>query len=567
MSLVVRRSRVLDLSASDPTNAPVQGHQRLLDVRPLIVPALLLSVGAVAYGQYVTAGGFYSDDWALLDAYRNLPDPGFWTFVRDSASGLRDKPLLPVLLAVLPGTFGGSVAAWLTMAVALAVLTAWAWYATMRTLGLPRVHAAAVSALALIAPWSSSTRLWPTASLNNIAVCLFLLGLMLALHSLRLPGWRGRLRHGAAVALYVSSVLSYQIAATAALAAGALYLVRGPRRTALLRWGVDVVVVSLAIAWSGSRTEKDIHGLGDVLRFAPHFALDGARLLGDVVLPFGVGRVAGLAFVLVVAVAALVHLMHRHTPDELRRQLRLWLSISAGGLLATAAAYAILLPLVDYTPLSAGLDDRGNLLASLPLTLAVYAVWVLAGILLSRRRVTVPVALVISVALGVGYLVQLHGQERAWERSAELQTAVLDTLRSSPPPPPGSTMYVFGLPTDVAPGIVVFGDTWALNGAVRLTYGNPTLRAYPVLGGSRVSCGAGAFLPEFLPGAGYNLAADRPDPDFPYGPQYDDVDHGARYGRVVFVDASTGQVTPVHDRAGCLAALPPIPPAAVHSSP
>jgi hypothetical protein len=136
---------------------------------------------------------------------------------------------------------------------------------------------------------------------------------------------------------------------------------------------------------------------------------------------------------------------------------------------------------------------------------------------------------------------------------------VLAGLGAAAPPAPGSTVYVFGLPSDVAPGVTVFADTWAFSGAVRLTYGDPTLRGYPVLPGARLVCGPTAFLPQFLPGEGGNLADPRPSPDFEYGQQYDDKDHGARYGAVVFMDASTGRMQVIDDRDGCIEALRSLP--------
>ena len=56
----------------------------------------------------------------------------------------------------------------------------------------------AISLLSLLFPWSEAARVWPTASINNLAVCAYLLGTVVALDGLRFEGRRAVLsaRHG-----------------------------------------------------------------------------------------------------------------------------------------------------------------------------------------------------------------------------------------------------------------------------------------------------------------------------------------------------------------------------------
>lgn len=286
----------------------------------IVASCLLLLVAFSAYGPHVASGGFYSDDWSSLDAYRHLPDSGYWTLVEFYAAIFGGKPLLPPILAVPPVLFGDSVVAWLFMAVALGAATSTCFYLVLRTLCLQRIHAGAIAALTLLVPWSSSGRLWATASVNNVAICFFLIGLVVALRALRRSGNGGRGLHALAVLLYVISVLTYELAGTAALLAGALYLTRAPRREAMTRWASDVVAVSAALVWSAAATEKYIAPLWSQLSQAPGFAVDGLRLLGQATLPFGVSRVAGLlAFVAVIVVALL---MRQRGNEELQASLR-----------------------------------------------------------------------------------------------------------------------------------------------------------------------------------------------------------------------------------------------------
>jgi len=519
----------------------------------IVASCLLLLVAFTAYGPHVASGGFYSDDWSSLDAYRHLPDSGYWTLVEFYAAIFGGKPLLPPILAVPPVLFGDSVVAWLFMAVALGAATSTCFYLVLRTLCLQRIHAGAIAALTLLVPWSSSGRLWATASVNNVAICFFLIGLVVALRALRRSGNGGRGLHALAVLLYVISVLTYELAGTAALLAGALYLTRAPRREAMTRWASDVVAVSAALVWSAAATEKYIAPLWSQLSQAPGFAVDGLRLLGQATLPFGVSRVAGLlAFVAVIVVALL---MRQRGNEELRGQLAFWLRLTAYGIVGVAASYAVLIPSVYWTPLSAGLENRINMMAALPFMLLVYSTWMVAGTLLVRGGRPVLVATTAFAVLASGNAIQLLDQQRAWQRSAELQSEVLAVLREIDRPAAGSTVYVFGMTATVAPRLPVFADTWDLNSAVRLTFQDESLRGYPVFDGARLICQAASLEPASLPGLHSDMAVPQvglsPRSDGPYyGP-----DDESPYGSIVFVDVATGRAEVVQDRPGCVVAL------------
>lgn len=136
----------------------------------IVASCLLLLVAFTAYGPHVASGGFYSDDWSSLDAYRHLPDSGYWTLVEFYAAIFGGKPLLPPILAVRQ--FCSATPSW---------------------------HGFS---------WRS---LWATASVNNVAICFFLIGLV-ALRALRRSGNGGRGLHALAVLLYVISVLTYELA-------------------------------------------------------------------------------------------------------------------------------------------------------------------------------------------------------------------------------------------------------------------------------------------------------------------------------------------------------------------
>ena len=54
-----------------------------------------------------------------------------------------------------------------------------------------RADAVPIALLALLFPWASGVRLWPTGAINNVAVLLLFAGLLVALRGLRVPGPEG----------------------------------------------------------------------------------------------------------------------------------------------------------------------------------------------------------------------------------------------------------------------------------------------------------------------------------------------------------------------------------------
>src|SRR3954469_10968947 len=132
----------------------------------------LALVAALVYGDHVVRGGFYWDDWENAGTTRFHNQAGFL-----GPFDLRQAAYRPVLQLLLPLPhllFGTHAAPHLALALLLAVCAGAAFHALLRGLGVPRAYATAAAALALVFPWSDSTRLWATASLNLVAVTLVL---------------------------------------------------------------------------------------------------------------------------------------------------------------------------------------------------------------------------------------------------------------------------------------------------------------------------------------------------------------------------------------------------------
>jgi hypothetical protein len=201
--------------------------------------------------------------------------------------------------------------------------------------------------------------------------------------------------------------------------------------------------------------------------------------------------------------------------------------VAAIGALGVAAGYALFVPAQDYyQPLAPGTVTRMNALAA-----AGYAVLVYALVRLVTARRT-PLAAALCLAIGAGYVVKVAHDEEGWQRSATIQRQVLAAVRTSVPhPAPHTTIYTFGAPTFAARNVPAFSLPFDLKSAVRLSYRNPSLAAYPIPSHGGIVCG-----PQLV---------------YPTGGTYGRV-HGAPYGTAVFVDVPHARAVPIGDRAACL---------------
>ena len=460
------------------------------------VGVFLAALGALVFGPHIAHGGFWLDDWGRAATYEFAPNPRYLNAVHAEAAAQGGKRILLAVGLPLPyALFGLRSSLHLGLALGLGVLTSWAYFLLLRTLDLPRLHAAIVAALALLFPWNDSLRLWSTAGINYLAVVFYLLGATLALRSLSLTGRRSILGHAGAVCLYLLSVLTYEIAAVVALLTGALYLTRTMARRALARWAVDVVVVAGALLISVvliAHRQGSGGSLHDRISAVSTYLRQSASLLGSALIPIGTAReVKAVALLLVLATTLLAFGTHR---DAIRKQLHIWFFAGFVSLVAIAAAYIVFLG-YGLFPLSPGRDNRVNAFAALPWALLVYSIVMAAATLLSFRLRRELVAAALAILIAVGYAVKVRHDASRWEQAADLQVTVLSALRALPALPPGTTVYTFGHPAQVAPEIYIFAKVYDLNAAIKLVLHDESLHAYPVAEPVRVLCTSAGIVP------------------------------------------------------------------------
>ena len=486
----------------------------------------LAALGAAVFGSQVAHGGFYWDDW------QNAADVHFAGGFLDAFSQSAQRPVfgyrpvLTELLVLKHSLLDPSKPAEIAAAVGFGVLTAWALYALMRSLRAPRLESAAAAALLLVFPWADSTRIWPTASMDNLAAALFLLGALAAVAGLRRRSWW---LAGVSALLYLAAIWTYEVAAAPILASVLLNLAVAPRRAALRRFALDVAVVAVGLAVNLSGTTRRPRPLGDSLDHAWRMTGQLVTLLGRALIP--VGSMPGWVGAAVLLLAGAAVLAARVRLPELRRPLAL-VGLGAAGV---AAGYVLYAPAESYyLPLGPGTLTRMNSFGAVGFAALVMGLVSLLARLLGRApRTQAAVVAAICAAIGAGYVVKVAHDERDWQRAAAEQGRVLAAIRhAAPRPPHGLRIYTFGAPSFAAPGVPVFSLPFDLRSAAELEYDDRTLAAFPIRGRDVIECDAGAL--------------------HPVGGTYGRF-HGAPYGRALFVDVRSGRGIAIRSRGQCLA--------------
>jgi hypothetical protein len=507
------------------------------------VAVILALLGAAVFAPHVRSGGFYSDDWATASTYHFVPAPHYLNATRFQRAILGGRPLLALAQPLPHALFGVRKELHIALAVALGILVSLGLYLLLRAFRIPPLHALIIAGLALVFPWSDSTRLWPIASLNQLAVCFYLVGVLIALCGLRLGRWRAAGAHAAALVFYAMALLTYEAVAGPILLSGLLYAARGSWRAAWPRWLSDAVVTIGVLAWSVAATGH-VRGTTTFSLFVADLSMSADQALelaGRAVRPFSIPLAAALVAGLIVAATAAL----RGWPDAptTRRTLRLW------GVIAAIAAVEFGCALVPFVgsgehSLDPGMGNRVNIVAALPLVTLVYAVVMLATtICVSARRdrpnLQAAVTAAIAAFVGLGYTYQVRGDIINWDRAKALQTRMLHSLSQLPKPPSGTVLYVYGYPAVVSPGISIFSQPWDLSSAVRLIWNDSQLAAYPIVAGTTFVCTQTGLYPSAPPGpwgtlqGGYTRTV------------------GAQYAKALFVDARLQRAHTVTNAAAC----------------
>lgn len=504
-------------------------------------------LGFLLFLPHILHGGFYLDDWS--DAAGTLYPPEgsglgpALSFSNDLLSSCRPVLILFIPLKYL--VFGTHIKYLLILSVVLAILAAVFLYAVLRTLKVPWYHAWIVAALTLAYPWFDSTRFWESTNPITLAVVFAFAGVWLALIGLSRHSWQ---LHAGAALLYLLSMLTYEVTLPFISMAGVLYIARDGWRAARFRWGIDLVMVTIAGLWNRTHTPKEVASLSGDLSHLKQITEHGGELLARTLYPLGVQphtstMLIGLAAIFAAGTAAYVLLPGTHTTSS-GWGLSGWLLLGGGGLLVAALGWVVFIPADPYyTPSVFGVTNRVNGFAGFGLVLVVYAALGIVGLGLGRLvkgRPWIAAAVTVSVGvmLGAAYVHVLDRHSGLWRSAYRHEMTVVERVHSAfPRPSSGTAIFAANYPTNVTLGVTIFAATWDLDGMVKLTYADHTLRAYPITEELPLEC-----LRD-----GIRVGGDEGIPP-------------ARYGTARLLDLQTGRTSRPFSRKACLAEKPNYPP-------
>jgi hypothetical protein len=474
--------------------------------------AIAVAAAGILASLYVTQLGFYSDDWAFMATFTHAADRSLWGLFKSSyGAQYVMRPLQVAIAAAHFRVFGGDALGPQLVNAAILIAGGVLFYASVRIVSNSRLFALMSAVLYLTVPSYSTDRVWFSAFAITFSATACLLNLFAGLIAMAGRSSSRRLWIAICLLAVPASGLAYEVPFPMLLvnAGVLLWFARSERGGVSRSRAVAYVVVGgmlllfcavtafklrtttiASIADSGASgldvasilrnaLRRDVSdadfGLNVWAALRIHFGTYGAFL------PLTLRQIAphvgalGAAASLAMAVGTYAYLS-RVPLLEHERARAPWVWAIAAGCVVFAAGYAIFLTNynVKFTP--TGIGNRAAIAASAGAALLM-AGWIgLAATFLPRRpqRAFVGAAL---AALAGGYTAIDYGLASFWIDAYAQERSVLNVMQNRVASwPSGATVLLGGTCPYVGPAIV-FESDWDLEGALRILYRDPTLRA------------------------------------------------------------------------------------------
>jgi hypothetical protein len=487
----------------DPLNAPEPrpagrlgpGPARLLD---LVAPVLMLIAALAIYGRYASKGGWFYDDWRTYSELRDQHGGLFSELRACSRTIPGGRSLACIYHAGEYNIFRGHRRAYQFTSIAFTVLDAWLLYAIASRARLARVWAILLALALVLFPASDSARLWDVASLAGYDMALALGAILLTLIALGREGRSALVLHLLGGALALVAMATYEIAVPLILLGGATYYLAYRDRNALRRWGADIGLVLLFVAYRlilaplSATSGFLVHRGASQTLSRVWTLLNGAWVSWkDVYAPGLLGTI-----VLAILAATVIALLARSA--RYRTASRRWLILFVLGLALSAAGALVYLTANDlYVPVVESVFNRLNVPGSFGY--AAMAVAILGAAYEALRLLRLPaVAAVLLLALPIlaTTVHQLGISDehiRSWEASWTDQQQALHGYRIALRRIPRRAEIIgFDVPIWQRGFVPVFAAGWDLKGALDWETPVDPPVAYPLL--PTLSCGAAGVV-------------------------------------------------------------------------
>ncbi|MFL5908071.1 MAG: hypothetical protein ACJ75Z_10820 [Solirubrobacterales bacterium] len=481
---------------------------RAITARELLIAfAGLLAAVAAVYLPHAASHGLYTDDWWFVQRFHFLdhglgslrsmldvsPFPGGYGTHFSLIDSYRPGQTASLILQYL--ITGESGTGRLLLSIPLAAIESFLLYLVMRMLGLRPFVAGAAAGIMAIGTFVDSTRLWSAVQSEMNAASLYLAGLACALAGLRSTSRARQIAwHAGAVLLYLACVFTYE-AFLLLLPLSALgYVLVADRRAALFRWAADLVAVGIGAVTVGRVANRDRQG---------HVTLSHVWHRIEDVIP-AAGRVFGwsipgesivvgpLGILLAIAAAVGVGLAIRRGGARGRAAVQ-WCAVGA---VAFALALVGVVPLLPaehaLTPANGGFGNRLLVTSSLfyPLLYVSIAFLIAIGLgtLIGRPRWAPALAVIAIALLAVGLVNRELQRQDDFSATWDQEQRIVDSIQRTLPSPKRDAVIVsFRHPLTLDGGMVSFATDYDLDGALKLRYGDESIRAHPYLPGA--TCG------------------------------------------------------------------------------
>jgi hypothetical protein len=464
---------------------------------------------------YVHRLGFTSDDWAFIGGFANAPDGSLLGLISIiEKQHLHPRPLHAVELAFLYWLFWTNPLGYHLVQTGVLATTAVLLYIVMRELRQPRLLALAVPAVYLTTPSYSAARFWYTGYLAALSGVLYLVTVYSDLRSVYARRLRWWLWRAAALLGLVASALTYEVSLPLFVLNPILASYHGRQLGIDSRWNrtrvralaasTSLVLLAVCvykyvtserstpqggarhyftyIAWRAINpwSPKEFYGFNLWQALDLHFGDYGVRLpwkLWYIASHYPSRTSAAVAGLVGVGVFAYLVRVASHTREPSPHHRPVWLMSLIGGLAVFPLGYAIFLltPAIGFT--STGLWTRTAIAAAIGTSLifAGAAGWVAIHLRSAPARARLFAGIVASLcASGVLILNTVASFYVAAYREA--MTILANVRHDISTLPPRSVLILDGVCPHVGPG-VVFESNWDLEGALRMIYLEPTLRA------------------------------------------------------------------------------------------
>jgi hypothetical protein len=517
----------------------------------------LVLLALISYAWYIRHAGLWDDDWAGTSAIiSNRTDGGgWWAGVKEIWDTTSWRPVLVPYGALVVAPLGWHTSLQSLVVVGMTTAMVCLLYQVLRVRGMRSPHAFAIAALALVTSFGDAGVLWISGGAIRFAGVLYLAGLLMALSALAQDDQRAALRrHVGAGVLFLLAILTYEVAAGFLWAGILVYLGAAPRGRVLRRWGADLAISVVGLAWSAARTPRPSHGLSATIDHARAIASTYWRLYDGVVSPSWLpDHTAGVLTLCAVAIGAtclVLRAQGRASGPGVDAVCR-WGWVLIAGIAYIAAAYVIFAPGdAYYLPNGIGESNRINALAGAPTVLVGYAaVMVLGSTVLLARRQWVAVALGVGLLYAFGMFLTneraLRADQHTWASDYKVSRGALDEIRADVPRPAhGTFVALFGVPGMMPSGNPVFYASWDLSYALRKLYADGSLSGFNAYMGA--SCTPSGLTVTGGTSGGYSTNDPGNGTTRPLT---------AAYGRTIAVDSVGHRAFPLTDAAACRRAV------------